>query len=207
MTEQHRNPYEPTKAPLIADGPPPGAGADDEPEYGGFWIRFGAAMLDGIFLVPLGIIQFLGVRWSANYFVYSFVPLMIFNAFYWMYLVKAFGGTPGKRVVNMRIAMADGSPVTMTAAVLRNAPIYLLSLLSSLGQLMAIRSLPESDLAGLGYLETIQLLTSSAPAWYAWVGPAIFLWLLVTAIVLLCNRRRRALHDFIAGTVVLRERR
>jgi uncharacterized RDD family membrane protein YckC len=48
-------------------------------------------------------------------------------------------------------------------------------------------------------------LQAAAPRWNAWVTGVMYAWFLAIAIVMLCNRKRRSVHDFIAGTVVLRE--
>jgi uncharacterized RDD family membrane protein YckC len=204
MNEQlQRNPYEPTRVPLIADPPV----TDNEPEYGGFWIRVGAVLLDSLFLIPLGLLSLIGFRVSLRYFIYAPVPLMLFHAFYWMYLVKLFGGTPGKRLLKLRIVMADGKPITMMAAIIRNAPLYLLTAMNVYGQFAAARSLAGTDVAGMGFIEMSTMLASATPRWVTWVTPAMTVWYLVNSIVLASNDRRRALHDFLAGTMVLRDQR
>ena len=50
-------------------------------------------------------------------------------------------------------------------------------------------------------------LRANAPAWYRPVDVAGAVWVWGELIVLLTNRKRRALHDFLAGTVVVRIKR
>jgi uncharacterized RDD family membrane protein YckC len=50
--------------------------------------------------------------------------------------------------------------------------------------------------------ERATLLEAAVP-WLAWGNAFYFAWLGSEFVVLLLNRRRRALHDFIAGTVVV----
>jgi uncharacterized RDD family membrane protein YckC len=208
MNEQARNPYEPTKVPLFADGPPASAAVSEyEREYGGFWLRVGALLIDGVILLPATAMQFFGPQWSRMYFWYSIIPMLLLNAFYWIYLVKRFGGTPGKRILKMRITMEDGAPLTRLAALLRNAPLYLGSALTTFATALAARTISDSDFIALGYLDKLRLLNANAPWWNIWVSTSLQIFVLVTAIVMLCNYRRRALHDYIAGTVVLREGR
>ena len=48
-------------------------------------------------------------------------------------------------------------------------------------------------------------LRAHLPGWYRGVEVASQLWMLSEFVVLLMNKRRRALHDYLAGTVVIRE--
>ncbi|MFH3639525.1 RDD family protein, partial [Acinetobacter baumannii] len=43
------------------------------------------------------------------------------------------------------------------------------------------------------------------PAWYSIVNSASELWTWSEFIVLLFNKRKRAIHDFIAGTIVIKK--
>jgi uncharacterized RDD family membrane protein YckC len=206
MNEEKRNPYEPTKAPLFADQQPlPNANVDYEREYAGFWIRVGAIVVDGLILLPVTLLNAFGLQLSQRYFAYAIVPMMVVNALYWMYLVKRNGGTPGKRLLKLRITMADYSPVTMGAAVIRNAPLFLFSVVASISQMLAAQKISESDYKSLGFLERSQLMATLSPSWNRYSLIFVWVWMIVGIIVLLSNQRRRALHDFMAGTVVLRE--
>jgi hypothetical protein len=60
------------------------------------------------------------------------------------------------------------------------------------------------DFESLGYLEKMQAMSRSAPSWNVGVTGLSYVWWIATAITLAANRRKRAIHDFIAGTVVVR---
>ncbi len=206
MTEQQRNPYTPTNVPLVLEKEPRTPGPDEELEYGGFWIRVGAVIIDTIILIPVGVLNAFAMFWSRSFAIGSFALGLLVTAFYWIYLVQRFGGTPGKRILSMRVAMQDGSPITMAAAIVRYAPTYVLTTISSVASLVGLFGVSSADFESQGILGRLQVYGASQPAWGQWVGYVLWLWLLTTAIVMLCNNRRRALHDYIAGTVVLRER-
>ena len=55
----------------------------------------------------------------------------------------------------------------------------------------------------LAFREKTQLLKAYTPSWHGIVDGLSFAWGASELIVLLLNRKRRALHDFIAGTVVI----
>ena len=186
--------------------PPDNAFANgaEEVEYGGFWRRVGAQILDALILAPLSILVFFGSQATHKFYLYFLLPGLLIPLLYSVYLVKRYGGTPGKRIMGMRIVMNDGTPVTGTAALLRYSVLLVLSTLSSIGLAMASMDINAENYSAFGYLEKMQLLTASAPPWYQVATYGMQGWMVVCAIVMLCNERRRATHDFIAKTVVIR---
>lgn len=98
--------------------PPDGSGQPDysqvQPDYGqpygqmplnlaGFWIRFGAAIIDGIII---GIAQFiLGLVTSTNT---AQVLGFVISAAYFTYFHGSTGQTLGNKAVNVRVIDADG---------------------------------------------------------------------------------------------------
>jgi uncharacterized RDD family membrane protein YckC len=61
----------------------------------------------------------------------------------------------------------------------------------------------DTEYQSLSFIQLSERLTALAPPWYkpAQWGQNVWVW--SELIVLLTNRKRRALHDFIAGTVVV----
>ena len=73
---------------------------------------------------------------------------------------------------------------------------------------MPLFEIADPGFQSLGLKERNQLLRQLAPPWYGTVEVFEQAWVWSEFIVMLTNRKRRALHDFIAGTVVvIRERR
>ena len=199
-----RNPYAAPTAPLIAADEPTQISNDpDSFEYGGFWRRVGALLLDSLILSPLGIIMFLSMNYTPRAYLYFALPNVVITLLYYVFLVKRFGGTPGKLITRMRITMTDGRPVTTQAAVLRYLPLLIIHVLSLLAMIQGASGLGD-DFPSMSFLDKMRVLAESAPRWntiVTWLG---YLWWIATAITLAANARKRAAHDFIAGTVVLR---
>jgi len=201
---ENRNPYAAPKAPVVSADEPTRLPTDPENfEYGGFWRRVGAAILDGLIMIPMGMLLFFLMYQTSRAYLYWALPSVLVSLFYYVYLVQRFGGTPGKRIIGMRITMTDGSPVTTKAAVMRYAPLFVLQLLSLLSAILAARE-PVEGYESLGFLEKMQALQQGAPGWNVAITALTYIWWLGTIITLLANSRKRAAHDFIAGTVVLR---
>ena len=83
------------------------------PEYAGFWVRFGAGIIDTIILtivigVPLTLIY--GAEyWTSNTFIYGFWDFFLWYIFpvvatVWFWL--RFFGTPGKMALKLKVVDA-----------------------------------------------------------------------------------------------------
>lgn len=83
----------------------------DTLRYAGFWPRLGSHLLDFLIMLPLITL----VTWAAWHYrlfrVYYVIPGTIFGLFYNVYLVRRFGGTPGKLIVRIYIRKLNGEPV------------------------------------------------------------------------------------------------
>jgi uncharacterized RDD family membrane protein YckC len=172
--------------------------------YAGFWQRFGAYWIDALILLPLsGLAIFFGEK-SRLFLLYWFVPGLALGLFYQVYLVRRYGGTPGKLLLKTRIAMQDGAPVTMKAAVLRHAVLFILSALLSVAMLIPILQMTDANYFSYTYITRSVKLVEMAPSWYYPVAILLQIWIWGEFVTMLFNKRRRAVHDFIAGTVVVR---
>jgi uncharacterized RDD family membrane protein YckC len=132
--------------------------------------------------------------------VTGFIIAIIFE----VYLVKRFGGSPGKLIMKMRIAKLDGSPVGYREASIRYSVLFVISLVSSAALVISALNMPDSEYAALTHKTRVRHLRDLAPAWYQKVEIAGGIWVYSEFAVLLTNRKRRAIHDFMAGTVVIR---
>jgi uncharacterized RDD family membrane protein YckC len=177
----------------------------DSMNYAGFWRRFGALWLDVIVLLPLTALIWWGEHRFRLFSLYYFIPGQLFKLFYDVYLVRRYGGTPGKRLLRISIRKTDGSPVGYREALLRYLPEAALAALVTIGMIYAEVSMNDATYAALGFGERAKQLTALAPAWYRPADIMLQIWIFSEVIVMLTNRRRRALHDFIAGTIVIRD--
>jgi uncharacterized RDD family membrane protein YckC len=171
--------------------------------YAGFWRRFGALWLDFIILIPLLALSWWGNQHFRLFDLYYFIPRHMFWLFYEVYLVRRYGGTPGKRMLGISVRKTDGSPVGYREALLRYLPGALLGALVSIGLIYAELSFTDAAYASLSFSERLKQINALVPAWYEPSHIALQIWTFSELIVMLTNRKRRALHDFIAGTIVV----
>lgn len=173
-----------------------------ELEYGGFWIRAAALMLDGMIALPIAGLSLWLSSQNLAYAAHVSIAGIVFTLFYEVYLVQRFGGTPGKLMVGLRIVGVDGAPVTVRQAFLREAPDLGFAICGTVGLWIAVGRLNGADSGS--FLRDFSRLTALMPFWIRPLRWVRRIWNWSELIVLLTNEKRRALHDFIAGTVVVR---
>ena len=178
---------------------------DDSHRYAGFWIRAGSQILDMQMTLPIiAVIAWIDASYRLGP-LYALLPSLAFSLFFAVYLVYRFGGTPGKLLLAIRITSVDGSRVTSRQAFIREAPTLALTVLSTVGQCVTLLRVSDAEFYGHSWLERQQYLSQFAPRWVFLVAILMQLWTWSELIVMLTNRQRRALHDFIAGTVLIKK--
>lgn len=160
-------------------------------------------MLDSLIYLPLMGLFFWGQGQSRLFPLYFFPPNAIFILFYDVYLVRRFGGTPGKLLAGVRIRKIDGSPIGYREALLRFLPEFVFMVLGNVALIDAAFGITDSEYLSWSFFERQQQLTQFGPSWNQTINIANQIWIWSEFIVLLTNRKRRALHDFIAGTIVV----
>ncbi len=170
--------------------------------YGGFWRRLIAGMLDMLFWLPV-MLLFPFVRISGyGWALISALPAAVVIVFLTIYFHARFGGTPGKLMLRLRVTKPDGAPIGWREAWMRSAVDLLFGLLFGLGEIWLLMTtdvwpylMPFSERAD-----------TMMPLFLQRLFFLQHIWIWSEVIVLLFNRRRRAIHDFIAGTVVVKRR-
>jgi uncharacterized RDD family membrane protein YckC len=122
------------------------------PDFGGFWARFAAKMVDGLILLGIGILLSEAV---AALFYEGTIPvppdwrgflraqgiLSLINAiiaiWFSVYFIRKHQATPGKRMLGLRVVRADGSPVGAGKIILRYFGEQLSGILFMSGYVMA----------------------------------------------------------------------
>ena len=171
--------------------------------YVGFWRRLAAHWLDLAILLPFGAFV-TRVPWrSEEGFVISHLAGLIIALLFQVFLVKRFGGSPGKIILRMRITKLDGSPVGYKEAGIRYSVFFTLATLFSVGLIVAALSMPVSEYSQLTRETRMGQLELVAPIWYQQVKFVVGLWTMSEIVVLLTNKKRRAIRDYMAGTVVV----
>jgi uncharacterized RDD family membrane protein YckC len=171
--------------------------------YAGFWPRFGAALIDFTVLVPLIALSFWTISASRTTALLLELPMAFAAAFYNIYFVGRWGQTIGKMVLKVRVVGLDGTEAGFRRAFYRHAVDLAFSVIISALNIYAFLSVTDHEFSLLdvdGRLNLIDEKTGASAAAITWL---YFVWGMSELVVLLLNEKRRALHDYIAGTVVI----
>jgi len=171
--------------------------------YAGFWPRLGATLIDGLVLAPITVLQFWLLPHSRTGSIALQIPLSLVAISYEVILLARYGQTVGKMAMRVAVFRVNGDNIGWREVALRCSVDSVLGLAGSITYVYAMTRLPATNWNG-GWLAISTSLLALQPRWSRWLNHALNAWTLSELITLLFNRRRRALHDFIAGTVVVR---
>lgn len=172
-------------------------------KYAGFWKRFVAAWVDVLVFLPLTVpvIWLSGLTRSTA--IFSEVTMAALAWYYTLWFHARRGQTIGKMVAKIEVRRVNGEPIGWHEAFLRCSVDGGLSALGVLGSVIAISGMSDHDFAALSWEDREAHIRAAMPLALAWVHWALMIWGWGELLTLLSNKERRALHDFIAGTVVV----
>ena len=175
-------------------------------KYAGFWRRLGTHVVDTvIWLTPVFFLQhFFGGEAERQATVYW--GYFSFFAYSWfeIFLVYRYGGTPGRLLLKTKIRKLDGSPVTLREAGLRYSVSFIFTLLTTIGTVISNSRLDPS-VYNLNIAQRSEAILASQPGWMHPLMIVFQVWIMSEFVVMMLNKKRRAIHDFIAGTVILQD--
>jgi uncharacterized RDD family membrane protein YckC len=197
----HADPYAPP-ASSVAGPTPAEIGVL---RYSGFWQRVGAYLIDLLIVTPVTGLDYLFGASTHLFPLYMIIPSQCLALLLHVFMVYKYGATPGKMALGLRVAMADGRQVTLTATLLRYLPLWLIGIASAIALGSAALKTSDATWSTFSYMQRSQELLANVPGWFMAVTVLSQVWLLAVVITMLANRQRRSVHDFIAGTAVLRK--
>ena len=160
-------------------------------KYQTFFPRLVALMIDTFIMLPIGIFDdwFRQAEFPRVFF-YFWIPIssLIFPI-YSILMNGYYGQTLGKMWMNVKILDVSEEAITMRQAILRDLPQLIFNIGAIFIGIMALSFDSKSETLKYTYGVYAALAT---------------VWGLADFLVFLKNEKRRALHDYIAGTVVVK---
>jgi uncharacterized RDD family membrane protein YckC len=160
-------------------------------KYKTFFPRLVALLIDSYIMLPIAILDdwFRQAEYPAAFF-YIWIPLsaLVFPVYTIMMNIH-YGQTLGKMAMNVKILDASEEPLKLNQAIWRETPqvIYNIAVIV-LGIVFFAQDMEA---------ENVKLA-------YGVVGTCALIWGLADISTFFLNDKRRALHDLIAGTVVVK---
>ncbi len=175
----------------------------EEKVYAGFWKRLTAALIDAgvVMLVVFSLTGLLNPN-SAITVLILLVATFSFVA-YSVYFNYRYGGTIGKLCVGIRITLPNGSRIGLKNALLRSLVDFIFAVCLFLCALMSAVKIGMNGFELFQFISNVELLVSEYPSWSQYLSWGEDAWYLSELLVLLLNRYKRAIHDYMAGTVVI----
>lgn len=167
--------------------------------YSTFWQRFGAAIIDGLVLSPIAIVDYFN-KWT-----WKSMPLLILTIIiglaYKPFMESRYYATLGKMAMNLTIVNSEFRTPAIRNIVLRSIFDITTRILTGVTAILTFMSSEFEDIrSAVAYNNLSNSLTGAT-----YIAVIMFLITLADAIVLLADPYRRALHDKIAKTVVIRK--
>jgi uncharacterized RDD family membrane protein YckC len=166
-------------------------------KYSTFWNRFFAHWIDGFVFIPLSVLSIWLMNMFANdtyitYHIQSFNTIAVY--LYTIVFHGAFGATIGKMVCGVKVIdKEENKELSYKQAFIRDSiPLFL-------SMVVVVISHPKVNFDLLGNSSSSFFIVL-----FSIVGSLSVLWSITEIITMLSNKKRRALHDFIAGSVVVK---
>lgn len=174
-----------------------------EPRYAGFALRLFANLVDTFVALPLIALRWPGIL-SKNASVALAVPLFLGAMAYSFVMHARWGQTLGKMAAGIKVMTVAGAPIGWREALLRESVAIGLGTISTAASIVAVLHIADASWSH-SWTEQAKLLGDARPSWGRAASIATRAWFWSELVILLFNRKRRALHDFIAGTIVIRK--
>lgn len=169
-------------------------------KYSTFGPRFWHGSVDALVLWPMSLLAVLVLATNPGPGIWILVLLaeISLSSAYIILMHAKYGQTLGKMACKVKVVdFRTEGPISVRQAVMRDGLPFLISLL-------ILSTAAYGVLSGELNSEALVNDRVQVPAGFVTVGMIPLLWFIAEVVTMLTNEKRRALHDFIAGTVVIR---
>ena len=172
--------------------------------YASFISRAGANIIDVLIMIPLSIIMVVLIRSVGIWIVYPLqILISLISSAYIIFFLARYGATLGKMICKIEVRKLDYSPIGWPEALKRHSVELSASLILGLLSFAALLSIPYRQMITISPEDLEPLINSHRSPLYSIVALLDFLWGIGELVSLFFNKRRRALHDYLGGTVVV----
>lgn len=171
---------------------------------GRFWKRLLASLIDCILLFPWAIF-WSNIYHRESFFIIGRIMIVLSHFLLFILFVRIFKGTPGKLILRLRIVKINGDKISFKETFLRDLVSFIIVILVAVLFIWTYSNNPQlAEMKPLGIF--IKNLKKDSMPYYNIIQLLSSLFWIADVIVFLANKRNRALHDFIAGTIVVNSR-
>ncbi len=165
------------------------------------WARFAAISIDLLLSAPISLAVVYTASRAPAWGLYLFPAAVIAFILYDVYFHTRFGATLGKMALRIRVVRVDYSPLDLNVALKRSFIRAVLRLGQAIVIVQTMRALGPLPLGNISAFVTQVLQENKS---YSTLGNVDSIWTLSNIATCILHPQRRALHDFIAGTIVVK---
>ena len=175
-------------------------------KYAGFGVRFSAGLIDTLMLLPIMFLLMYLESLSKTMYYTMIIPNMALFLWFNIYLVKKYGGTPGKIIMKIKIVKTDASDITYKEAFLRSLIAIIMGIGLTIVAIMAVSQMAAQQFESVIWYKQNQYIVLVYPNLYRWLDSMLLVYIIVDYIIFLNNKRYRTIEDYVANTVVVRNK-
>lgn len=177
--------------------------ADESLKTASIRARLAAILIDLLILSPLPAISlYIHAYDQWSFLIWAVFEQAIYTIFY-VYLVSRYGGTPGKRWINLRIVNVKNKPIDLAHAFMRYLFLFIASVGVILIEYLERCSISHESFEKLLWYERILNENMRSPEIGNELLLVSFLVVLADNMLMIFNSQRRTLHDYLAKTRVV----
>lgn len=176
--------------------------------YATFTQRVIASLIDYVLLVIPVIVSTMWAYGSASktIVILTLGLCSVLWVSYFVLLHYKFGATIGKMIAKVKVVDQAGSPLTFIVSVKRSVVDIGLMAINTACFIVAIAIVNEEKWLTAESMQRGALVYDASP-WLRILDYPYWIWIISEPIVMLTNKSRRAIHDYIAGTLVISTKR
>lgn len=167
-------------------------------KYHTFWRRFFAGILDAFIFFPISwILDFIQNTLHLSFFAILISIISTYSFLAYSVLLHGYlGQTLGKMICKVKVLDISEKSLSMRQALIRDlVPILLISFFIPIEVYRILHGIPMEEL----------IESNRTVMWFAILfGMGHNLWFFAELITMLTNSKRRAIHDFLARSVVIK---
>jgi uncharacterized RDD family membrane protein YckC len=164
---------------------------EDYSRPAGFWIRFGAYIIDALIFIPIGLLSFWNIYSLKSTVVLVLISLPGF--IYKPFMESFFGATLGKMACGIKVIDDNGNKLSLFSAYVRYFPFLLSIGINLAGQLIVFLS-PQFQSA----TSMMEFSEAQQANYLGFVGLIVNLLVGIECVFASFTFRKRALHDMLA---------
>lgn len=173
--------------------------------YGGFWRRSAASLIDGLVLLPFTALLIYAQGFSKEMGIWLSLPAAILFSSYYIIMHWRYGATVGKRLLSLRVVDEYYErEINFRSALLRGGFYLIFAVIISYREILGFQSIPADQYIQLEWYVRDEIVQSRSPSWFAFVIASSCVWFAISFFTLIATQKKRALHDYLGSTVVVR---